>query len=314
MSAYYTQRMAATLVLEDTDGTFKQPVASDMVFPLSVEPIATELGITEGLRDANGKFSRGRYFKGKQSLTTTLHSYLMEPVDPVNTTGDIEISPLFIMSGFRLEDGTTNKKLVWDGETPCTTGSMTAVNLGCGTGTSGAGWDLRGMRTSIEIMAEATGSVFNVNAAATACVEDYSQTKTAVTKVYANGADDANVEMFVGSLVFDGVATAVDALTISMNATQKVRGDSGATGGAELVSTTDYDPKVTITAPVGADTASWWQNVLNGTVITELVYTGTYFDITLSDLSIANHSQADLEGELALTQELSFAKIEIQAK
>ncbi len=154
MAAYYTQRMAATIALESTDGTFSQPVAGDMTFPLTVEPIATELGITEGLRDANGKFSRGRYFKGKQSLTTTLHSYLMEPVDPVNTTGDIEISPLFIMSGFRLEDGVTNQKLIWDGETPCTTGSMTAVNLGCGTGTSGAGWDLRGMRTSIEIMAE----------------------------------------------------------------------------------------------------------------------------------------------------------------
>ena len=146
MSAYFTQRLAATLVAETTDGTFLQPQASDAVFPLSVEPIANDLGITEGLRDSNGKFSRGRYFNGKQSLTTTLHSYLMEPVDPVNTTGDIEISPLFEASGFRLEDGTTNKKLVWDGETPCTCLSMTAVNLGCGTGSTGPRTDRAGAR------------------------------------------------------------------------------------------------------------------------------------------------------------------------
>ena len=135
-----------------------------------------------------------------------------------------------------------------------------------------------------------------------------------MTKTYANSADTRNVEMFAGAFVFDGVATSVGALTINMNATQKVRGDASKTGGAELVVTTDYDPKVSITAPVGVDTAAWWQNVLDGKVITSLVYTGTYFDITISNLSIADHQQTDDEGELAQTQELSFQSIEIQAK
>ena len=130
VDTYYTDRLAATLVEETTEGTFLQPVAGDAVIDLNAEMITPDIGTVQGMASSNGKFSVGRYYKGKQSLDTTIHTTLMEPVDSTNA-GTIEQAPIFLASGFRLEDGATHKKLVYDGEASCTTLSMTAVNIGC---------------------------------------------------------------------------------------------------------------------------------------------------------------------------------------
>jgi hypothetical protein len=315
---YFTQRMAAAIKLESTEGTFNQPLAADMTFPLEVEVISPELNKTEGLRDSNGKFSRGRDFTGTVTATTTAHSYLMDPVDSTSATGALEIAPLFEMDGFRQstwdDSGTDRLSLVWDGEAGCATGSMTAVNLGCGTGTTGYGWDLRGIRSALEIMAETPGSVWNISAALTCAIEDESQSKTVVAKEYINDAATRDVELFDGTLTLGGTATPVESITISMNPQQKSKKDPSAEGGVSTNTSTDYDPLVSITVPVGVATANWWTNATTGEVISDLTYTGTHFNIIISDLSIRNHTNEDSEGEIAMTQELSFAKIEIQAK
>lgn len=315
---YFTQRMAAAIKLESTEGTFNQPLAADMTFPLEVEMISPELNKTEGLRDSNGKFSRGRDFTGTVTATTTAKSYMMDPADSTSATGAIEIAPLFEMCGFRQstwDDGGTDRlSLVWDGEAGCATGSMTAVNLGCGTGTTGFGWDLRGIRSAIELSAESAGAVFMVSAALQCAIEDQGQSKAVVAKEYANDAATRDVELFDGSLTIDATATPVEALTLSMNPTQKAKKDPASEGGVSTNTSTDYDPLISITVPEGVATSAWWSNAISGAVLGNMTYTGTHWNYVFSDLSIRSHTNEDSEGEVSATQELSIGKIELQAK
>jgi hypothetical protein len=311
--SFLTQRADGALVAEDTNGTFKQAIQADKTYPFGYDVVTTENNITEGFRAANGKISEPRYFRGAVTAATTLHSYMTESADPTSATGTFVFGDLLAMCGFREDTGDTNIKYIWDGQTNCQTMSGTFVNLGCGTSTTGAGYDLRGMRGNFQLTAEETGKPFMIDIPVMAAVEDYDQAKSAIGGDFT--LEDSAVELFEGALTFDSVLTNVETISIDLAATQKT-GKTPAAGknGVSLIKTTDNRPKVTITAPVGSDTATWWDNMINGNVIAELTYVGTYYDITITNMSISGHTQEDSDGEIALTQELGFDSITIEAK
>lgn len=317
-TTYFTERRSGAVVVEDTEGVFKAPVAGDMVFPLDFEPVTPELGFAAGVKDALGTFTQPRQFPQQITGTSTLMSSFMSATDPTDATGALEISPLFLMGGFKEstwdDGGTAKKSLVWDGNATCFTGSGRLSNVGCGEATVGYGYDVRGMRTAIEIMAETTGSEIKINAPAQFAIEAEGDDLAVIATEYANDAATRATELFLGAFTFDGVATPIESLSINMNNTQKAKKDPAAGGGTSFVVSTNYEPTMSITCPVGAATADWWTNATTGKVITEAKYEGTYFNIILSNLSIKSHAQEDSEGEVSLTQELSFEKIEIQAK
>ncbi len=314
MARFFTDKNFVALKEETTEGTFEQPLAGDMAFPLGSEMFTPELGLTEGLSDALGKHTQPRFFPSRTGIVGNLMSYLMSATNPASLDGELEIAPLFEMAGFNLDTTQTNLALVWDGSGNCKAFSAIALNAGCADATTGYCFKVRGARASIEIDVAEAGAVFDVKAPVSGAVEEEGQAIPIVAKEYANDAGRREVEQFLGSLVFDGVATPVEKMTIALNGQFKKVGQPNATGGVETVITTTYDPKVSITVPVGTATANWWTNALTGKVISELKYTGTYFDITVSDLSITSHTNADSEGEVALTQELNFGAIRIEAK
>ena len=305
----------AVLTMEDDAGTFKTPVAGDNNFPLGVSDIAFDGRMSEGFRDANGKFSVARQFANGWLATLKAESYLMEPVDPNKTDGTIEIAPMFVLSGFRQVDGTTNKELVWDGEGSCSTASMRALNKACGVNADGVGTDLRGMRFSTTITAETSGSPFMISADGMAGVDgDIDVTKSVITDVYSNDADKLPIEMFVGSLTLGGTEIPVEGLTIAMNAeNSEQKTPTAGKKGIDYIYGSDYKPTVSITAPIGTATSDWWTNVVEGVVIDTMVYTGTYFDITCTDLVI-NSIARNSEGKVSLTQELSPKTITVTPK
>jgi len=307
-----TQKIVAVMALEDVNGTFKTPTDADKNFPLSCEVVSPETSQTEGARDANGKISRGRFYPNGTEIPVKLSSTLMEAVDP---TALIEISPLLQLGGFNIVDNGTsgNKDLVFDGSSSCNTASMRVVNLDC-SGTSGYGWDIRGLRSSIQIVAESAGSVFTINADLKGALEAQGDNLPAIGINYTNDANLRNNEMLTGAVTIDGVATAINGLDININAETKVKKDPSKTGQRSYSKSTDYDPKVSITAPVGVDTTGWWDRVASGGTIDNITYAGIYYDIIIEDLSIASFSVTDDEGELANTQELSFGKITLAHK
>jgi hypothetical protein len=315
MAEVLSGKFNAIMTMEDTAGTFKTPVASDNNFPLGVEDISYDGRMSEGFRDANGKFSNPRQFANGWLATFKANSYLMEPVDANKTDGAVEIAPILVLSGFRQVDGTTNKELVWDGEGSCSTASMRALNKACGVNADGVGTDLRGIRLSTTIMAETSGSAFMVTADGMAGVDgDIDTTKTVITDVYSNDADKRNIEMFVGSLTLNGVATPVEGLTIAMNAeNQEQKTSESGKKGIDYIYGADYKPTVSITAPIGTATTSWWAAVVAGRVVDTMVYSGTYFDISCTDLVI-NSIARSADGKVKLTQELSPKTITITPK
>lgn len=314
---YKGQRLSAVIVKEDDRGTFKQPVAGDRDYPLEVTNLTPNPNTVEGLRDSNGKFSRGETFNGQTTLTFDARTYLMQPQDATSATGKIEVAPFFEIDGFRQstwDDGGTDKlSLIWDGEADCSTGSMTGVFLGCGVATEGLGWDIRGIRSGLEIVAETSGGVIFATASCEGAEEDHSYTKTAVTKSTAIDVNAQGKEMFLGAVTFDGVSTPLESFTISMNPENTPFGDPAAEGGVGYIETDDYDPMITMTAKAGAATAAWWTNLKNSKVVDTWAYTGDYVNIILTNLSTRNYSE-DTAGTVALTKDLSFEKIEIQFK
>ena len=314
---YKGQRLSAVIVAEDTRGTFKQPQASDRDYPLEVTNLTPNPNTVEGLRDSNGKFSRGQTFPGQTTIGFDARTYLMQAVDATSATGKIEIAPLLEIGGFRQstwDDGGTEKlSLIMDGEADCTTGSMTGVFLGCGEATQGYGWDVRGIRSAIEIVADTSGGIIFVTASCEGAEEDNSYTKTAVTKSNAIDVDAQGKEMFLGAVSFDGVSTPIENFTISMNPENTPFGDPAAEGGVGYIETDDYDKMITMTAKAGTATVEWWNNLKNSDVVDTWSYIGDYVNIIITNLSIRNHSE-DTAGTVALTQELSFEKIEIQFK
>ncbi len=52
MVRFFTDKNFVALKEETTEGTFEQPLAGDMTFPLGSEMFTPELGLTEGLSDA----------------------------------------------------------------------------------------------------------------------------------------------------------------------------------------------------------------------------------------------------------------------
>ena len=313
-TTFFTERRSGAMRLEAAEGTFETPLAADFNFPFDFEPVVPELNMAEGVNDANGKFSSPRQFPQQVTATTTLMSSLMSATDPTVATGELEIAPLFRAGGWTLDNTQTNYALEWDGNATCETASARLINIGCGTASTGYGYDLRGLRTSIEITAETAGSEIKINAPATAAIEAEGQALDVIATEYANDAATRATELFVGSFVFDSVATPIESLNINMNNTQKAKRDPNGQYGVSFVTSTNYEPTMTITCPVGSETSAWWANATTGKVITEAKYTGTYFDITLNNLSIKSHTQEDSEGEVSLTQELSFESIRIDAK
>lgn len=316
--SYFTDKINAALVLEDTSGTYKAPQASDMVFPLGADIVTPDLQTTEGVKDALGKHSQPRRFPQKISATTTLYSSLMEAADATSATGAIEVAPLFQMGGFNLDtwddNGTTKLSLVYDGNGNCETVSAIIQNLGCGDASTGYGYQLRGMRAAVEIMAETAGSEIKVNLPVTAAVQAESRTLTPPAKVYANGAATANTEMFLGAFTLDGVATPIEKFSVSMNPTQKVKSSPSSNFGVSSVTSTAYDTSFTITCPVGSETDGWWTNATTGAVIPLAAYLGTYVNMSWANLSVKSHNPEDGEGEVVLTQELSFETFRIDFK
>lgn len=318
MASYFTERKSGAIRIEGTEGTFETPLAADMKFPLDFEPVSPELNTVEGVKDALGSFTQPRQFPGQITGTTTLMSSLMKVDDTTVATGDFEIAPLFRMSGWSVDSwddsGTSRVSLLWDGNATCETASARLINVGCGTATQGYGYDVRGMRGSIELNAESTGSEIKVNVPATCAIELESRTHSVIATDYINDAATRATELFLGSFTFDGVATPIESLSIAMNNTQKAKKDPAGKYGVSYVTSTNYEPTMTITCPVGSETDAWWGNATSGKVITTATYVGTYFDIIISNLSIKSHGQEDAEGEVSLTQELSFESIRINAK
>ncbi len=308
-------KVDAIMCLETATGTFKSPVAGDKNFPIGKVELNIETRNAEGLRDANGSFSPARQFQTGLLGTFTVPSSMMEVDDITSATGEIEIAPLFQLSGFKLDDSLTNLKLVYDGNGSCSTGSMRVLNKGCGTSTEGIGTDVRGMHGSISFGAETAGAEFKVSLEGQCAIEGTPDTtKAVISSGYANDSATRATELFVGSVLVGAVATAVEKISCTMNVELKER-KSAVSGknGVDFIYEADVKPVVSITAPLGTDTSTWWTNVIAGNVISTLSYTGTYWDFSFTDLVI-NSMSRDADGEISLTQELSPTTITLQPK
>ena len=314
----FEQRMSAVVKNEDTFGTFNLPLAADKDFVLEVGLINPEPNTAEGLRDSDGSFSRGQTFTQDITAKAEARTYLMEPVDATSATGKIEGAPVFEASGMRQstwdDNGTEKLSLVFDGSANCQTMSMRAVNLACGTSQDGYGWDLRGIRTALEIAAEVSGGIITASVPISAAYESHTYDKTAAASVNAIDTDAQGKEQFQGAFVFDSVATPIDAFKISLNPTQKAKKDPSAEGGVSLNTSTDYDPMISITASAGTATSTWWADLLAGKVVDSATYTGTFVNIIVTGMSTRNHTPESAEGEIAITREMSFKTLEIQYK
>jgi hypothetical protein len=308
-------KVEAIMCLEDTNGVFKTPAAGDKNFPLGKVEASIETRNAEGLRDANGTFSPARMFQTGLLGTLTIPSSLMKVDDITTATGEIELLPLFALSGFQESVDGDNKTLFYNGDGNCATGSMRFFNKGCGTSSEGLGTDFRGIHGSLTIEAETAGAEFKVNFEGQAAVEGTPDTtKASIASGYANDAATRATELFIGSVEVGGVATDVEKFSIAMNVELKER-KSPETGknGVDYIYEADVKPTVTITAPLGADTATWWPNVIAGNVISTLTYTGTYWDFELTDLVI-NSMSREADGQISLTQELSPTTILLTPK
>jgi len=302
----------AIMVLEDTNGTFKTPVAADKNFPLGKVEVNVEARNAEGLRDANGKFSPARMFQTGLLASVTIPSSMMK-VDDITTA--IEVAPLFEMSGYQVIDNSGDKELYYDGDGNCATGSMRFFNKGCGSSSDGIGTDLRGMHGSLTISAETAGAEFKVQWEGQAAVEGVPETtKTSIASGYINDAAIRATELFEGTVEVDSIATAVEGLSIAMNVELKeIKSAVAGKNGIDYIYEADVKPVVSITAPIGSDTSTWWPNVIAGTVIQDLTYVGTYWDFTFTDLVI-NSMARNADGVISLTQELSPTTILLAPK
>ena len=299
-------KVEAILCLEDTNGVFKTPVAADKNFPLGKVEANIETRNAEGLRDADGKFSPARMFQTGLLGTLTIPSSMMKVDDITVATGAIELTPLFSLSGFQEIVNGDNRELFYNGDGNCATGSMRFFNKGCGSSSEGLGTDFRGIHGSLTIEAETAGAEFKVNFEGQAAIEGTPDTtKTSISSGYDNDAATRATELFIGSVEVDGVATDVEKLSIAMNVELKERkSPEDGKNGIDFIYEADIKPTVSITAPLGADTSTWWPNVIAGNVIPTLTYTGTYWDYSLTDLVI-NSMAREADGQISLTQELS---------
>lgn len=306
------QKVDAIIAIETTNGVFETPIVADKNFPIGKVEHNADPRLTEGLRDANGKFSPSRKYPAGILGTMTIPSSMMK-VDDIKT--EIEIAPLFQMSGFQVVDNAGELELVYNGDGNCATGSMRVLNKGCGSSANGIGTDYRGMHGSITVSAESAGSEFKVSFEGQAAIEGTPETvKTVISSGYSNDAATRATELFVGAVEFDGVSTALQNLSFAMNVELMERKDPTAgKNGIDFIYEADIKPMVSITAPLGTNTATWWPNVLSGNVVPLLKYTGEYWDFEFTDLVISTISR-DANGEIRLTQELEPTTIKLIPK
>ena len=302
----------AIMCLEDTNGVYKAPVASDKNFPMGKVEYSSDPRTKEGLRAANGKYSPARKHPAGTLGTVTIPSSLMKVAD-IETA--IEVAPLFEMSGFQVIDNGGNKELYFDGDGNCATGSMRVFNKGCGTASGGLGTDFRGMHGSITLKAETAGSEFEIVFEGQAGIEGTPMSaKTSISSGFVGDTVTRAVEYLEGAVTLGGVATAIEGLSLSMNVELKEK-KSTLTGkhGIDYIAEVDIKPVVSITAPIGTDTATWWPNVLDGSVISSFTYIGTYWNITMTDLVIGSMAK-NADGIISLTQELEPTTILLAPK
>ena len=308
-------KVNAIVAIETTNGEFNTPVAANKNFPIGKVDFNVDSRMSEGVSDANGKFSPARMFPNGLLGTFTIPSSMMKVDDIATDTGEIEIAPLFEMSGYQITDNAGSLELVYNGDGNCKTGSMRVLNQGCGTSTEGKGTDFRGMHGSISVTAETAGAEFKVSLEGQAAIEgEPDSTKAVIASDYINDASTRAVELFRGSVEINAGASAVEKLSFAMNVElmERKSADAGKNG-IDFIYEANVKPTVSMTAPLGVNTASWWGNVIDGNVISEISYTGEYWDFIFTNLVI-NSMSREADGEIKLTQELSPSTIRLVPK
>jgi hypothetical protein len=308
-------KVEAIFGLESTNGTYEALLAANKNYPLGKTELSIETRNAEGISDANGRFSPARMFQTGLLGTIKIPSSLMKVDDITAATGEIEVAPLFQMSGFQIVQVVDDLTLVYNGDGNCVTGSGLVFNNGCGTNATGLGTKVRGMHGSLTISAETAGAEFKVDFDGQCAIEGTPDTtQTSIASDYINDAATRATELFIGAVEVDSVATAVEKISIAMNVELMERKNPAAgKNGIDFIYEANIKPTVSITAPLGSETSTWWPNVIAGTVIPTLTYVGVHWDIAMTDLVI-NSMAREPDGEIKLTQELSPTTITLTPK
>ena len=302
--SYFTAKKYSAMKDETVFGEYVAPTVGDITFPINdVELVTPDLGITEYGRPANGKFTRGRYIAGKQMASVAWTTFMME-----STAGNLEVSPAFESAGFHLDETLSEPRLIFDGNPNCQTYSMDIITLGCydpvSLSVAGNAWSLRGLKSELTLGAESVTAPILVTMASVAGVEAHNQTDTASVPVPT--FEDKGIDIFLGASVsLNGVDLNVQSWSFTTGNSNNTLGDASKSGGTGKTEIIDVDPKLTVTAVVDANVANLWGKTINNENVGDVVVTGQYYTYTFGSNDVVNYSEADAEGTLVLTLELS---------
>lgn len=308
--SYFTAKKYSAMKPETVFGTYVAPSVSDITFPINdVELVTPDLGITEYGRPANSKFTRGRYIAGIQSATVAFTSFMME-----STVGNFEVSPVFESAGFHLITSGAEPYVEFDGNPNCQTYSMDVITLGCydtsASTVAGNAWNLRGLKSELTIGAENVSAPILINVNATAGIEAHNQTDTADTDVPT--FDDKAIDIYLGaSTSINGVDVNVHNWSFTTGNSNSILKNASKSGGADKTEIVDVDPKLSITALLDSSVADMWGKAINNEHVGDTVVTGQLYTYTFTSGDIVNYGEADADGVMVITLELSVDKVTI---
>lgn len=318
MSIFSNKKIVGTA--KEPGGAFGDYVAAAAPsYPINDVEIPTpDLALAEYGRPSNGTTKRGKYLSGAQTFAWGFTSF-MNPIADIEDTPDngltIRNKDLFNMGGWRYTDvndgGSFYPEVYFDHNATCDTFSFEINELGCydsaDTNPAGNRWQVRGAKADLTIAAEGVGAPIVITSAAQAAIEDYTYNgATGFDVSTLEDFDDVACDRFLGADVeLDGLTLEAEAFSFAMGSQIAFKKDASKATGTKLAYIGDTDPKLTITAYIGASTSAIWAKASTNTPVGNVVITGQLYTYTFESCEVAGYTEADAEGIMVLTLELS---------
>jgi len=321
--AFYTNKKWVGISPEGGCGQYQTGV-SPTNYPINdVENVSPDIALNEYGRPANAKFTRGRYLSGAQSATFSFTSFMMKPDD---TSHKVEPAQLFQMAGYQANDD--GSEIIYDGNPDCQTYSLDVITLGCydsfETGADdtpeGESWELAGAKADFTLAAEDIGAPIVPSFSITAAIHSHDKKDTGTLPVA--DLSKTPVDRFLGgTLSIEDLENSTGFTNIDVQNWSFAQGNTisieknpSSSGGTKCTHITDADPKLTITAIVGDSTQNVWASAVGNDNVGSVIITGNFYTYTFKSCTISSYSEADADGLLVLTFELSVSgNVEIKS-
>lgn len=320
MGNIFTAKKVAGLAAEVTGGTYVAAVAPK--FPVNDLEIPTpDLALAEYGRPANGKMTRGKYLSGAQTFAFGFTTF-MNPIADI--TGDspdalktIINRDFFEMAGWRFREITVVAdvfpEVYFDFNPLCKTFSWGLTTLGCydSTDTTPAGnqWLLRGAKADFTMAAEDVGAPILITVSVSSAIEEYDPAGDTFNLTTLQDFSDVACDRFLGATTtLDGVDLDCQSFSFAQGNTIDFTKDTGKATITKEAYIADSDPKLTVTAIVGSTTGAIWAKASGNTPVGSVVITGQYYTYTFVACMVSSYSEADANGILVLTLELSVSR------